>query len=230
MRYLKLYETFIQAAGDTQTNPSPVTNPMQKPGWAPQPPPGKPGQRFRFDNIEETDLFMEVLFAVESEMSNPTFAGKFTELVNILSNVDTQKMEYIFADQHVSSSFLEEELQKYNENIDTNKLAKDALFYLASLGAIALAVKLFYMLGSLTFQKLDQAGFSSVGGGVLLVLIYLAFFYKSNKNTIQIEEEEEDVPVKKIQLQKVDPSKERAEYNKQKVDQALKSIMSKFKK
>jgi hypothetical protein len=230
MRYLKLYETFIQSGGDTQTQPAPNTSPIQTPGWAPQLPPGKPGQRFKFDEIEETKLFMEVLFAVESKMSDPDFASKFTELVNILDTVDDQNMKYIFDDVYASSSFLEEELHKYNENIDTNKLAKDALFYLATLGVISLAVKLFYMLGSFTFQKLDQAGFSSVGGGVLLVLIYLAFFYKSNKNTIQIEEEEEDVTVKKIQPQKIDPSKERVEYNKQKVDQALKSIMSKFKK
>ena len=197
MRYLKLFENFIQSGGDTQKPGwAPSTTTTQKPGWAPQPPPGKPGQRFEFENIEGTDLYEEVLFAVESKMSEPIFAQKFAELERLLSKVDEMKMEAIFENEWDSSEFLNSELSKYNESIDLNKFAKEALIYLASIGAIALAVKLFYMLGSYTFQQLDQAGFSSVGGGVVLILIYLAFFHKVKKKNVQIEEEEEDDDVK----------------------------------
>jgi hypothetical protein len=190
MRYLKLFKNFI-LEGQTQAQAQPQQKPgwgpsKQEPGWAPPIPDVKPGQR---NQIEETSLYEEVLFMVENKMSDPEFATKFEELSNLLrSEMSNEKMYAIFGNIMYSSGFLGDKL---NEN-NLNDFAKQALLYIVSIGAMALAVKLFYKLGNVVFQNLDEAGFSSVGGGVLLILIYLAFFHKVKKKS-QIEEENDDM-------------------------------------
>jgi hypothetical protein len=190
MRYLKLFKNFI-LEGQTQAQAQPQQKPgwgpsKQEPGWAPQIPDVKPGQR---NQIEETSLYEEVLFMVENKMSDPEFATKFEELSNLLrSEMSNEEMDAIFGNIMYSSGFLGDKL---NEN-NLNDFAKQALLYIVSIGAMALAVKLFYKLGNVVFQNLDEAGFSSVGGGVLLILIYLAFFHKVKKKS-QIEKENDDM-------------------------------------
>jgi hypothetical protein len=63
-----------------------------------------------------------------------------------------------------------------NENL--KRIAQDALKNLAILAAMAAAVKIFFYLGQEAFTLANQSGFSSVAGGVILILIYLAFFKK----------------------------------------------------
>lgn len=192
MRYLKLFENFIQSGGDTQAAPSPSTtqptSPTQKPGWAPPLPTEKPGQRFEFEN---TSIYKKVLEIVERDSQLSDYIEKLSNYLN--SRYQTEDILELFEDTKLLSGYLESQYYKMNEiKINPNDFAKDALIYIASIGAIGAFVKLFYMLGNFTFQQLDQAGFSSVAGGVLLILIYLAFFNKVKKKNVQIEEEEED--------------------------------------
>ena len=177
MRYLKLFENFIQSGGDTQAAPQPTPTPIQKPGWAPPLPTEKPGQRFEFEN---TSIYKKVLEIVERDSQLSDYIGELSNYLN--SRYQQEDILELFEDTKLLSGYLESQYYKMNEiKINPSDFAKDALIYIASIGAMSAFVKLFYMLGNFTFQQLDQAGFSSVAGGVLLILIYLAFFNKVKK-------------------------------------------------
>jgi hypothetical protein len=112
-------------------------------------------------------------------------------MVEGMQGLDNTKFEYLFQDIYTSSEILDNELsQKTYENFDSSKMAREALFYLATVGVMGAAVKLFYMLGDMVFEELNKGGFYSVAGGVLLILLFLAFRNMGKKVT-KVEEIEE---------------------------------------
>lgn len=110
---------------------------------------------------------------------NDELLKDFNEIVEKLKTADSKLIEPIFYDTQESSKLLAKETQNFRlekiENIDTRHMAREALKYLAVIGVISLLVKLFYKLGELLFTNLDDMGIPAVAGGVLLVLLYLAF-------------------------------------------------------
>jgi hypothetical protein len=189
MRYLKLFENFIQSGGDTQALPSPSTTTTQQPGWAPPLPDKKPGQRG--SSITNQPLFASVKQSLIEAFNNPVAVDLFNQMVEGMQGLDNTKFEYLFQDIYTSSEILDNELsQKTYENFDSSKMAREALFYLATVGVMGAAVKLFYMLGDMVFEELNKGGFYSVAGGVLLILLFLAFRNMGKKVT-KVEEIEE---------------------------------------
>jgi hypothetical protein len=183
MKYIKLFESFMQAgeAGPATIEPGPSSLPETK-----------PGQRF---SVEETPLYAAVLDALNKRLATDSeFANLYDELERKLSR--NKDVYSIFVDTEYVSSLIDAELPKYKmtseryrrffesnmPNPDLQKMAKDALINIGLLGALGLAIKLFYMLGEMLFTQLNQSGFSSVAGGVVLILIYLAFFKKAKKS------------------------------------------------
>ena len=193
MRYLKLYEKFIlegqtQAQAQPQQTPGRAPETDQKPGRAPQIEPDKSGQR---NSIASQELFSVVKSKLSESLNDPKVSGLFNKMVEDISWFNQEKLANLFQNIYISSKALDEEYKgKTYENLDLNQMAKDALFYLVTVGIMGAAVKLFFMLGEMVFQELNKGGFYSVAGGVLLILLYLAFQKKGQKvsNEKDIEE------------------------------------------
>ncbi len=126
--------------------------------------------------IEDNIYFDKIVSLLDD---NAELLKDFNEIVEKLKSADSKLIEPIFYQTEVSSKLLAKETETFRfegiEHIDTQKMAREALKYLAVIGVISLLVKLFYKVGTYIFTNLDDMGIPAVAGGVLLVLLYLAF-------------------------------------------------------
>ena len=138
-------------------------------------------ENYTAQNVENLKYFEKVSKSLEDSEISPMFE----ELVKILRRSDTSLIEKLFEDIEGSSQLLyEEAISTYrmeSNKIDTQKMAREALKYLVTVGAISVLVKLFYKIGDYVFSNLDEMGIPSIAGGVILILLYLAFGRSSDK-------------------------------------------------
>ena len=147
------------------------------------------------NEIESLEHFNEVSKFVESD-------SDFEALINKLKTADLTQVEALLSDVELASEMLSSAYQdevhtyRFNESIqkiDTQKMAKEALKYLAGVGIISLLVKVFYKLADKVFSMLDEAGIAGVAGGVLVILLYLAFMkVKPGMKISEVEDDDDD--------------------------------------
>lgn len=141
------------------------------------------------EKIESSEYFLQVSDIVDT-------IPEFNELVDALKKVDLNQVETVLSDYEFSSKELYKEIETYKlesmHNIDTQNMAREALKYLSIVGIVALLVKVFYKVADIVFTRLDEAGWPAVAGGVLVILLYLAFLKAKGGSNVEKDDEYTD--------------------------------------
>ncbi len=134
------------------------------------------------ETIQSMPYYNQILGLVEND---PEIKSDFDNLVSRMDGTDLKKIEPLFTDTESAIQMLAKEITTFRlesmEQIDTQKMAREALKYLAIIGLISMAVKLFYKVSDYVFSNLDEMGIPAVAGGVLLILLFLAFSKSKSK-------------------------------------------------
>jgi hypothetical protein len=139
-------------------------------------------------------------FAKLQEVINyPEISADFQKFVEKLKGADSTLVESLFQDTELASELLYKEVvdtyRIESMRVDSQSMARQALKHLLAIGAIAALVKLFYKVGDYVFSNLDEQGIPAIAGGVLVVLLYLAFgksiggMFSGRKKPVQPEDE-----------------------------------------
>jgi hypothetical protein len=155
-------------------------------------------ESYTVENGESAVENLPYFTKVQEVINYPEISADFQKLVRILETVDEKMIKSLFEDPEMSAELLYKEVvgtyrMESMMNVDTQAMARQALKHIIAIGAIAALVKLFYKVGDYVFTNLDEMGNPAVAGGVLVVLLYLAFgkaiggMFKGRKKTIQSE-------------------------------------------
>lgn len=156
-------------------------------------------ESYTVENGETTIQNLPYFTKVQEVINYPEIAADFQKLVETLESADSKLIESLLQDVDMASELLYDEVvstyRLESSKIDTQMMARQALKHLLAIGAISALVKLFYKVGDYVFSNLDEQGIPAVAGGVLVVLLYLAFgkaiggMFKGKKKTFQVEDE-----------------------------------------